>query len=67
MLQFSELFSNFSQFGVFINAFTLSPLNVVFSRFFMNHIDELKLFDAFQHIQKNCVQWNIFMAIEQEP
>ena len=35
----------------------------------MNHIQisQVKLFDAIQHIQKNSVEWNIFMALEHEP
>ena len=71
MLQFSELSKRnkgpfFSQVDVFFNAFTLSPLNGVSSRFFLNHIDKWKLIYEFQHIQKNNVEWNIFMALEHE-
>ena len=60
-LQFSELSqrnkgSIFSQFDVFINAFTLSPLNCVSSRFFLEAHWQEKLFDAFQHIQTNNVE-----------
>ena len=35
-----EINDQVSQFDVFINAFTLSPLNGISSWFFMNHIDK---------------------------
>ena len=45
MLLFAELSlrnegTKFSQFDVFIDACTLSPLNSVSSRYFLNHVDE---------------------------
>ena len=61
-----EIKDHFSQVDVLFNAFTLSPLNGVSSRFFLNHIDKWKLIYEFQHIQKNNVEWNIFMALEHE-
>ena len=54
--------TKFSQFDVFINAFVLSPLIGVSSRFFPEPHLQVKLFDAFQHIQTNSVECNIFKA-----
>ena len=35
--------------------------------FFLEPQWQVKLFYAFQHIQKTNVEWNIFMAIEHDP
>ena len=56
----------FSQFDVFINVFTSSPLNGVSSRFFLNFINKKKCLMPSNHIQTNTVEWNIFMATEHE-
>ena len=53
---------------VFINVFTLSPSNGFSNRFFFLEPQwQVKLFYAFQHMQKTNVEWNIFMAIEHDP
>ena len=42
-------------------------LQTVFLVGFLEQHWQVKQFYGFQHIQKNNVEWNIFMAIEFEP